>query len=131
MTADRSERERAAVAAAGLRISDKHAMSRAGLAPMSLAGDCQGQPASAMRPGIVPMCLTCSAFNGGDKLGTLKPAAVRLPPGMEWGCVNWRGHAATVAGLRAAQVSQDLGGCAEGQQHTGGVMCGGEQRGGE
>ncbi len=85
----------------GLRISDKHAMSRAGLAPMSMAGDCQGQPVSTIRPGLLPLCLTCGAFNGGDKLGTLKPAAVRLPPAMEWGCVNWRGHGASTVRLSA------------------------------
>lgn len=76
----------------GLRISDKHTVQRAGIEPMSLAGDCQGKPASTIRPGLLPLCLTCGAFNGGGKLGTLKPAAVRLPPAMEWGCVNWRAH---------------------------------------
>ena len=105
----------------GLRISDKHAMSRAGLAPMSLAGDCQGQPASTIRPGIVPMCLTCGAFNGGYKLGTLKPAAVRLPPGMEWGCVNWRAHGVgNVPHASEGVHPTDFGGLNV-QQHTGGV----------
>lgn len=93
-----------------------------GIAPMSLAGTCPGHviergPKRGTKPRFCSY--TCGAFVEGP--GTLKPAAVRLPPAMEWVCVNWRGHEATVAGIQLAQVSQDLGGCAEGQQRTGGV----------
>ena len=48
--------------------------------------------------------ISCGAF---DPAGTLKPAAVRLPPAMDWGCVNWRGHAGNVPDLRPAQVSPE------------------------
>lgn len=79
-----------------------------GLQPMSLAGTCAGLviergPKRGTQPRFCTY--TCGAYV--TTAGTLKPAAVRLPPGMEWGCVNWRGHQANVADLQPAQVSRE------------------------
>ena len=64
----------------------------AGIVPMSLGGTCPGHRIErGPKRGLIPaFCAnSCGAF---DPAGTLKPAAVRLPPAMEWGCVNWRAH---------------------------------------
>lgn len=93
----------------------------AGIVPMSLGGTCPGHRIErGPKRGATPAfcAISCGTF---DPAGTLKPAAVRLPPGMEWGCVNWRGHQANVADLPPAQKSQGLGGCESVQQHSGGV----------
>lgn len=79
----------------------------AGIERMSLAGTCPGlRIERGPKRGATPAfcAISCGAF---DPAGTLKPAAVRLPPGMEWGCVNWRGHQANVADLQPAQVSRE------------------------
>lgn len=62
-----------------------------GITRMSLAGTCSGHviergPKRGTKPRFCSY--TCGAFVEGQ--GTLKPAAARLPPAMEWVCVNWR-----------------------------------------
>lgn len=62
----------------------------AGIVPMSLGGACPGHRIErGPKRGTTPVfCkMTCGAF---DPAGTLKPEAVRLPPAMDWACVNWR-----------------------------------------
>ena len=79
----------------------------AGIVPMSLGGTCPGHRIErGPKRGTTPAfcAISCGTF---DAAGTLKPAAVRLPPAMEWGCVNWRGHQANVADLQPAQVSPE------------------------
>lgn len=80
----------------------------AGIERMSLAGTCPGHRIErGPRRGNIPaFCwMTCGAFT--ELEGTLKPQAARLPPAMEWVCVNWRGHQANVADLQPTQVSRE------------------------
>ena len=125
MTADRSERERAAVSAAGL-------------APVpfsrTTSADVAGCEGFTMLNGRVPgLCHRCERY-GHNSRSYVTPALL-LNNGTA-SCDNWRpllsadqiaavdetmGHVGTVRAIQPAQVSQEVGGCDSVHAISGGV----------